>query len=160
MSSDNKKPAISEAAVPIDPATLAELESLRARVAELEKNEADGGTARAVRPSERVLRGDGYKFTVGPIGKGSSLPIKTIECCDESEALRWYCATTEDPDPKKKGKQVDPTHAKLQVECVDPRRSKSVLTQQRVGYLRRKMEGGQVLTETEEKELQDAGILV
>lgn len=158
MSSDKAKSAISEAASPIDPATLAELESLRARVAELEKNEADGGHARAVRPSERVLKGDGYKFRVSPMGKNDGLPAKEVECCDESEALRWYCATTE--DPKKKGKQVDPTHAKLQVECIDPRRAKSVQKQQRVSYLRRKIELGQVLTEAEEKELEEAGILV
>jgi hypothetical protein len=114
----------------------------------------DSGAQRPIRPSEAVTFGEGYKFEVGPIAANTGLPRKEIECCDESEALRWYVATTS--SPKHPGKQVDPVAFPLQVKCLDPRREEDRKISLRIAMIRAKSERGNALTKEEESILDAA----
>ncbi len=67
-----------------------------------------------------VRVGDGYEFEVSPAKKDSPLQVKRIRACDESEAIRWYVATT--PSPENPGKQVDPVKHPLTAKCLDAKR--------------------------------------
>lgn len=135
---------------------------LKAREAALSEREAsieaqkDSGAARPVRPSEAVCVGDGYEFTVSPKKDGSPLPTKKVRACDESEAIRWYVATT--PSPENPAKQVDPVKHELVAKCTD---SKRIEKQKRALYLaslRAKAERGGDLTNEEQEVLHSADL--
>jgi hypothetical protein len=114
----------------------------------------DSGAQRPIRPSEAVTVGEGYKFQVGPIAANTGLPTKEIDCCDESEALRWYVATT--GHPKNPTKQVDPVSYPLWVKCVDQRREENRKISLRIAMIRAKSERGNALTQEEESILDAA----
>jgi hypothetical protein len=143
---------------------LARLEAAEASLREREKavNEReeslkaaeDSGAVRPVRPSEAVCVGDGYEFEVSPAKADSTLPAKRIRCCDESEAIRWYVATT--ASPENAGKQVDPVKHPLRAVCKDPRRDERRKQALLLASLRAKSERGNMLTEEEQAMLDAA----
>lgn len=87
-----------------------------------------------------------YRFRCGPLKPDEypHLPIVEEDCCDESEMIRWYCAT----HPAKPGsnKQLDPGRIKLRVECVDRRRAANQILKQRIAVLRTKISTGASLS--------------
>lgn len=122
-------------------------ERLAAKEAELEAERNRSG----VRPSEKVTVGDGYRFRVQPINpehaKNVNEATKEIVCCDESEAKRWYCVTTKDPETEK---AWDPVAKELRVECLDQdRRAKVVARRKYEQYVLAKGEAMQPLTDAE-----------
>lgn len=131
--------------------------SLREREKEIsEREEAiraqqDSSAVRPVRPSEVVCVGEGYEFTVSPMKADSPLQSKTIRCCDESEAIRWYVATTQSPENP--GKQVDPVKHPLRAVCNDPKREQRRKEALILSSLRAKAERGNLLTEDEQRML-------
>jgi len=147
-------------------ARLARLEAaekaLKDRESELDKREkelanvADSGATRPVRPSEIVHVGDGWEFTVSCRKAGVNLPTKKIQAADETEALRWYVATTSDPD--KPTKQIDPLKYPLQAVCTDPKRLDRQRATLRLASMRAKLEGGGNITDQEFEELQAADL--
>lgn len=142
---------------------LARLEQAEASLREREKaisekEEAiraaeDSSAVRPVRPSEAVCVGEGYEFEVSPGKKDSVLPVKRIRACDESEAIRWYVATT--PSPENAGKQVDPVKHPLVAKCLDAKREARRKEAILLASLRAKAERGNMLT-SEEQSLLDA----
>ena len=147
-------------------ARLARLEAaekaLKERESELDKREkelanvADSEATRPVRPSEIVHVGDGWEWTVSCRKAGTNLPVKKINAVDASEALRWYVATT--PDPEKPTKQVDPLKYPLQAVCPDPRLLERTKATLRLASIRAKLEGGGSITDQEFEELQAADL--
>lgn len=112
----------------------------------------DESTTRAVRPSEKVTTGeDPYRFEVGPTSpkhKGV-LPTKTVTCCDESEAIRWYCVTV--ADPSNPAKQVDPVVYPISAKCLDEdKRQKRIHSAKYLAMIRSKAEAGNPLTDAEQ----------
>ena len=91
----------------------AELAKLDAMLKDREQK-ASGGIVASGGP----LRGNGYKFRVGPRDQkwSAQLPAEDVEACDESEALRWYAATHQDPE--KPGRALDTVKVPLKVEIV------------------------------------------
>lgn len=135
------------------------LKEREAKLSEREKeleSQADSGATRPVRPSEIVHIGDGWEFTVSCRKAGSSLPTKKIKCVDESEALRWYVATTSDPENPTK--QIDPLKHPLQAVCTDPKRLERQRATIRIASLRAKLENGGQLTSSEFDEVQAADL--
>lgn len=135
---------------------------LKEREAKLSEREAsieaqkDSGAARPVRPSEAVCVGDGYEFTVSPKKDGSPLPSKKVQACDESEALRWYVATT--ASPENPAKQVDPVKHELVARCTDPKRLDRQRNALLLASLRAKAERGGDLTNEEQELLHQADL--
>lgn len=135
---------------------------LKEREAKLSEREAsleaqkDSGATRPVRPSEAVCVGDGYEFTVSPKKDGSSLPTKKVRACDESEALRWYVATT--ASPENPAKQVDPVKHELVAKCTDPKRLDRQRNALLLASLRAKAERGGDLTNEEQEMLHQADL--
>lgn len=135
---------------------------LKAREAALSEREAsieaqkDSGAARPVRPSEAVCVGDGYEFTVSPKKAGSPLPTKTVRACDESEAIRWYVATT--ASPENAAKQVDPVKHELVAKCTDAARLNRQRQALYLASLRAKAERGGDLTNEEQEMLHAADL--
>lgn len=140
---------------------LRKLEELERKLAEREKSltereeslrsAEDSSAIRPVRPSEVVCVGDGYLFEVSPVKPESGLPKKEIRCCDESEALRWYVATTASPDNPTK--QVDPVKYQLKAVCNDPTRTHKRQQDLKLAAIRAKAERGNPLTAEEEQAL-------
>lgn len=108
----------------------------------------DSSAVRPVRPSEAVCVGDGYEFEVVPLKASSGLPTKRVRACDESEAIRWYVATT--ASPENPGKQVDPVKHPLAATSKDPRREERKKQALILASLRAKAERGNMLTEAEQ----------
>lgn len=135
---------------------------LKEREAKLSEREAsleaqkDSGATRPVRPSEAVCVGDGYEFTVSPKKDGSALPTKKVRACDESEALRWYVATT--ASPENPAKQVDPVKHELVAKCTDPKRLDRQRNALLLASLRAKAERGGDLTNEEQEMLHQADL--
>jgi hypothetical protein len=156
MAEKNPAPSLEE--------RLAKLEQAEASLREREKaleareeslaNAKDSGAVRPVRPSEAVCVGEGYEFEVKPTKADSTLPTKTISCCDESEAIRWYVATT--PSPENAGKQVDPVKHPLKATCLDARRESQRKQTLMLANLRAKAERGNMLTAQEQAMLDEA----
>lgn len=142
---------------------IARLEQAEASLKEREKAVAereesiraaeDSSAVRPVRPSEAVCVGDGYEFEVSPAKKDSPLQVKRIRACDESEAIRWYVATTQSPENP--GKQVDPVKHPLTAKCLDAKREERRKQALLLAALRAKAERGTLLT-PEEQALVDA----
>lgn len=136
--------------------------ALKARESALSEREAslearkDSSATRPVRPSEAVCVGDGYEFTVSPKKDGSPLPMKTVRACDESEALRWYVATT--PSPENPTKQVDPVKHELIAKCTDAKRIEKQKRSLYLASLRAKAERGGDLTAEEQDILHAADL--
>jgi hypothetical protein len=112
----------------------------------------DSSAVRPVRPSEAVCVGDGYEFEVIPLKADSGLATKRVRACDESEAIRWYVATTASPDNP--GKQVDPVKYPLKAVCKDQRREERRKQALILASLRAKAERGNMLTEEEQSMLE------
>jgi hypothetical protein len=113
----------------------------------------DSDRLRPVRPSEAVCVGNGYLFVVTGKKDSDGLPRKEIRCCDESEALRWYVATT--PNPKNPTKQVDPVTFHLDVKCMDATRNEHRQRDLRLSVLRAKSDRGVPLTPEEQQTLEE-----
>lgn len=109
----------------------------------------DSSALRPIRPSEAVTIGNGYKFEVSPVNPAHNLPKKEIECCDESEAIRWYVATTSDPE--KPGKQLDPVKYQLTVKCLDPRKAADRAAALKLASIRAKAARQGILTDEEQR---------
>lgn len=92
-----------------------------------------------------------YVFRIGPVDreKHPDLPVVTQRACDESEMIRWYCATHE--EKKGSGKQLDPVRVHLKVECIDKRRSQLIVLDQRLGAIRHKIAAGGQLTKEDQE---------
>lgn len=118
---------------------------------------ADSSGNRPVRPSEAVCIGEGYLFEVRPKKADAGLPTKEIRCIDESEALRWYVATT--PSPENPTKQVDPVKHQLEAICKDPARAERRNAALRLALIRSKAERGVPLTPEEELDLNRAEMI-
>lgn len=89
-------------------------------------------------------------FRIGPFDKEKHphLPVVEMKACDESEMIRWYCATTH--DPPKSGKQVDPVKVRLKVECLDKGRADLIWRKQHLSNIRSKLASGSPLTGKEQ----------
>lgn len=106
-----------------------------------------------VRTEERgPYRGDsgGWLFRIEPFDKEKFPHLKPVEikACDESELIRWYCATHQ--DPPKSGKQVDPVKVRLKVECLDKGRQDLIWRKQYLSNIRAKLAAGSPLTQKEQ----------
>lgn len=123
-------------------------EALQAREESL-LAQKDSSALRPIRPSEAVTIGNGYKFEVSPANPTDNLPKKEIDCCDESEAIRWYIATTSDPE--KPGKQLDPVKYQLKVKCLDPRKAADRAAALRLAGIRAKAARQGMLTDEEQR---------
>jgi len=134
-------------------ASLKEREKVVAEREESIRAAEDSSAVRPVRPSEAVCVGDGYEFEVSPAKKDSPLQVKRIRACDESEAIRWYVATT--PSPENPGKQVDPVKHPLTAKCLDAKREERRKQALMLAALRSKAERGTMLS-PEEQALVDA----
>jgi hypothetical protein len=155
--SDTSTNAAAKTKTPSIEERLAALEQAEARIKEREKEfeareaalklQEDSSASRPMRTDEKLLRGDGYRFEVGPIKKDSGLPTKEFVCCDETEAIRVYIMTTQ--DPVKKGKQVDTVPFPVYAKCLDDRRANNVKQQKMVSIIRAKDEKGHPLTDEE-----------
>lgn len=121
---------------------------LDAREAALEAVDKEGY---GLRPAESAFLGSGWDFEVGPVNPRHTIPIKKVKCADETEAIRWYVATT--PHPEKPGKQVDPVTFPLKATCLSRDRELGIRREHRKAYLRRRIENGEALTPAEIIEL-------
>lgn len=142
---------------------LARLEALERRAAEAEaeaqklREENDrimstGGLRYSANDQPFVGHDGGYEFLVTPLVENNPdaahlKPVK-VRCCDEAEALRWYCQAHE----AKPGSRlaVDPMKVKLKVEIVGRERADSIMRQKQLSVLRKKVESGVNLTESEQ----------
>lgn len=166
MSNNPQQSKAASAAKPVDPNdTLARLiaaeEALKAREEEIValKAEADrvmasGGLRYSPKDRPFVGDGGGYEFTVTPkIKEGDTdlahLKPVTVRCCDESEALRWYCQAHEMKVGS--GKAVDPVKVHLSVVCLGRERADAIMRQRQISVLRRKVESGAQLNETDQE---------
>lgn len=130
-----------------------ENEQLRSDNESLRERSYDRTDSPSINPSAKVSLGNGYRFRVYSIKKGTKLKPKEIACCDESEAIRWYCQTTENPD--KPGRQIKSEDEQLRVDCLDDhKRNARLIHDRRISMLRAKFETGHQLTESEMDELQ------
>lgn len=123
------------------------------QLAETIANETSG---LRVRTEERgPYRGEngGWMFRIAPFDKEKFPHLAPVEmkACDESEMIRWYCATHQ--DPPKSGKQVDPVKVRLKVECLDKGRASLIWQKQQLSNIRAKLASGSPLTEKEQKML-------
>lgn len=104
-----------------------------------------------IRPGELPLRmAEGsYEFEVGPMLEKDKdkCPTTTVTCVDESEAIRWYCASYDYPKGSKK--QVDPIQIKLRATCKDNRRNQLINLKKQIAVIRTKVEAGQPLSKNE-----------
>lgn len=107
-------------------------------------------------PKEQPFAGPdgGYNFVVTPKVKADDpsmqhLKPRKVKCCDESEALRWYCQVNENKPGT--GMALDPMKVQLHVECVDDARQRSLMRQKQIAALRRKVENGQQLSAADNK---------
>ena len=114
----------------------------------------DSSSQRPLRVATEVVKGEGYRFRVGLKKPHPGLPDVEVECCDESEAIRWFILTKAHPD--KPGVQIDPSVYPLQAKCVDPRRDDRIKRDKVIGGLRSKAERGQILSEVEQALLDEA----
>jgi hypothetical protein len=126
---------------------------LLARESQVQKREEDAkraedsNAARPVRGDGKAFIGDGYEFQVEGVNPKHNLPVKKITACDESEAIRVYILTTN--DPIKTGKQVDTVAYPVKATCLSRKREESIKYQKMVAAIRSKDERGQSLTEQE-----------
>jgi hypothetical protein len=134
---------------------LADVDRLLAeKKAELAKIEADLEARKAgglpLLQDGAVHKGDGYVFRVGPrdAKHQATVPVRDIEACDESEAKRFFCATT--PDPTRPGRQLDPVRCELKVEMIQgmEKRKQVLADHQRAAMIRTKWRStGQAMPE-------------
>ena len=131
----------------------------RAQAAEQERDAAlTDRSGLKVAASDQAHTGDhgGYNFSVGPRSAKlrESLPAKQILACDESEAKRFYCYTTEYPPGS--GLRVDPVKVVLDVVCLDRGKRNEVANhRKKLSAIRKKLDAGVLLSEAE-KELYEA----
>lgn len=109
----------------------------------------DSSAVRPIRPSEAVTIGNGYLFEVSGAATNSKLEPKQIACCDESEAVRWYVTTTEDPE--RPGKQLDVNKYPLKVKCLDPRKAADRAAALKLASIRAKAARQGILTDEEQR---------
>lgn len=119
----------------------------------------DSERQRPLRSSEEPLRGERpWSFQVLGLRADDRLPTKTFECCDESEALRCYAATT--PDPRFPNKQIDLVKFKVRVVCLNAAdREAARQLDVRIATARAKFLGGLTLSKEEAKLLENMPVL-
>jgi len=145
---ERESPAVQAILAKLDEAEAAVTE-LQARNDQLEADAAANSIHRGARPV--VGEGGGYVFVVGPVNraKHSALPVKRLTCCDESEAIRYYVISTDNPPGS--GKQVDPVKVALRAVITDNRRAKLTQLKQRISQVRLKLQNGAPLTTNDQK---------
>jgi len=122
----------------------AELKSALEKISELE-SEVDGQAGLKCRPGAKPFLGDGggYEFVVTPKYSSEKLshlkPMK-VRCCDESEALRWYCEANENQPGSGRALDTVTPGLLLVAECLDERRKHSILLQKQIASVRMKIE--------------------
>lgn len=139
---------------------LRKLEEAEARIRELEEEKrAREAIGLAVKHEKMPFAGDnneGWEIEVGPspkiADKHPHLKTVTVRAVDESEAIRWYCATNEDKPGS--GKMIDPMRIRVVARCVDPGRERLVVHKHRVANVRRKLESGQSLSQKDQEFLE------
>lgn len=137
-----------------------EFERLRAENAQLKEDNAalqantgDRQGGPALNPGTRVTIGNGYRFKVESLKEGTKLKPAEVCCCDESEAIRWYCCTTENPD--RPGRQIKPDEERLKATCLDEKaRMGRIIHDRHISMLKQKLNMGHSLTQDEMNELQ------
>ncbi len=78
---------------------------------------------------------EGYEFEVFCVDATAGLPRKTVRCCDESEAIRWYAQTT--PHAKQPGKALDTAKYRCTARCLEePRRQAKIILEHKKAFLR------------------------
>ena len=132
---------------------LAKLERAEAQIKNLEEEQAaNASSGLKVRKEDGPFTGEngGWRFRVGPRMAEQYPHLETVEvnACDESEAIRYYCATHENPPGSKK--QVDPVRVHIQCTCLSPEREKFINYQKALGTIRRKLESGSALSAHEQ----------
>lgn len=96
--------------------------------------------------------GDDYLFEVKCNDPSAGLPTKTVRCCDESEAIRWYAVTT--PHPSQPGKALDTAKYRcIATNKEEEKRVKRIALEHRKVYLRNQYKNGSKELTTEELEL-------
>jgi hypothetical protein len=157
----SSKPAAEPAVDPKMMEVLARLDAAEARAKEMEARaaQAEADLQQQLQSGLRVLPSKsgpmtgpegGYLFEIGPANPDKYPHLKVIKqkACDESEMIRWYCATHEDPPAS--NKQVDPLNVQLKVRCLEENSRKNLLIRlQRIASLRHRVAQGHVITAEE-----------
>jgi|694.fasta_scaffold04211_9 hypothetical protein len=142
-----------------------ELEAREAAIAKREKEVAekeaavvaaeDSSKTRPLRATENVYKGEfPYMFEVRSVNNNPDVPTKHIECCDESEAKRWYQVTT--PHPKNVTKQIDLVTFPVNVVCLSPERSERLGKAKRLAGIAKRLEAGFALSKEDQALLAEA----
>jgi hypothetical protein len=133
----------------------AQLEKLEAAIKEKEARAAGG-----VVVDGAPFRGNGYKFRVGPRDPkwAATLRPEDIEACDESEAMRWYAATHQDPE--RPGRALDTVKVALQVEIIGgaEKRAEALREAHKEATLRAKFAKTGQLTDEETRWMEERGV--
>jgi hypothetical protein len=115
----------------------------------------DSSKTRPLRATENVYRGEfPYKFQVKSVNNNPAVPTKEIECCDESEAKRWYQVTT--PHPKNPTKQIDLVTFPVDVICLSPERAERLGKAKRIAGISKRLEAGFALSKEDQALLAEA----
>lgn len=115
----------------------------------------DSSKTRPLRATENVFRGEfPYVFQVKSVNSNPEVPTKEIECCDESEAKRWYQVTT--PHPKNKTKQIDLVAFPVNVVCLSPERAERLGKAKRIAGIAKRLEAGFALSKEDQSLLEEA----
>jgi len=135
-----------EARAKSDAATIEQLKSENERITN------SGGLRFSPKDQPFVGDGGGYEFLVTPHineadPKQAHLKPVKVRCCDESEAIRWYCQSHE--MTLGSGRAVDPVKLRITAEIQGRERADSVMRQKQVSVLRKKIEGGQALSDSD-----------
>jgi hypothetical protein len=142
-----------------------ELEAREAAIAKKEKEVADREMAivaaedssktRPLRATEDVFKGDfPYLFQVKSVNNNPEVKTKTVECCDESEAKRWYQVTT--PHPKNPTKQIDLVVYPVDVVCLSPERELRFSKEKRLSHALKRLEAGFSISKEDQQLLVEA----
>jgi hypothetical protein len=115
----------------------------------------DSSKTRPLRATENVYKGEfPYRFQVKSVNNNPEVPTKEIECCDESEAKRWYQVTT--PHPKNPTKQIDLVTFPVDVICLSPERAERLGKAKRIAGVNKRLEAGFALSKEEQALLAEA----
>jgi hypothetical protein len=118
----------------------------------------DSSKTRPLRATENVYKGEfPYTFEVRSVNNNPDVPTKQIECCDESEAKRWYQATT--PHPKNPTKQIDLVTFPVNVTCLSPERAERLGKAKRLAGITKRLEAGFALSKEDQALLSEAQLM-
>lgn len=135
-----------------------ELKAALDKINELE-SEVENQAGLKYRPQAKPYAGEngGYKFVVVPKytdPKLSHLKPMEVTCCDESEAIRWYCEANESHPGS--GLALDTVTIGLQLtaKCLDESRKASILIQKKLAAIRNKLERNMAMSDEDEQLMQ------